>query len=476
MLIMFFLDTFNMKSQFFARLATPEFPFMDDIDLDTFYFFVPFRLVWDNWQKFCGEQIDPGDSTDYLIPIMDCPSGGIDVGTLGDHLGVPTGVGVIQVSALPQRAYFEIWNQWFRDQNLQDSVVVPKGDGPDTMYNLPPLKRGKRHDYFTSCFTTPQKGPAAVVPLASSAPVVSNDEVFNLKGPLGTDRNLVMTSGSNTVVFNSTGDVNGGVSFGTESGLEVDTTALGGTINQLRLADSIQTLLERDMRGGTRYTEIVRSHFGVVSPDARLQRPEYLGGGSFRVNIHPVAQTSESGSDTPQGNLAAFGTSSGRSGFNKTFVEHGVVIGLCAARAALSYQQGIQRFWQYRSRYDFYWPALANLGEQAVLNREIYIYGDPSSWNGVFGYQERWAELRYKPSEIHGQFRSQAAQSLDPWHLAQDFGSLPVLNDEFIEENPPLDRVIAVTDYPDFLLDVYHNLRCARPMPTYSVPGLGSRF
>jgi hypothetical protein len=252
--------------------------------------------------------------------------------------------------------------------------------------------------------------------------------------------------------------------------------ATAATINQLREAFQIQKLYERDARGGTRYTEIVRSHFGVVSPDSRLQRPEYLGGGKDRININPIAQTSSTDNTTPQGNMSAFGTTgfSGH-GFSKSFTEHSVIIGMAVVFADLNYQQGINRMWKRQDRWDFYWPALAHIGEQAVLNQEIYAQGT-SDDTGVFGYQERFAEYRYKPSMITGQMRSDAQTSLDNWHLAIDFGSLPALNASFIEENPPVDRVVAVPSEPDLLLDMFFDLKCARPMPTYSVPGLIDHF
>ena len=254
--------------------------------------------------------------------------------------------------------------------------------------------------------------------------------------------------------------------------------ASAATINMLRQAFQIQKLYERDARGGTRYTEVVRAHFGVISPDGRLQRPEYLGGGQSTVNLHAVAQTSNvNAQPTPQGNLAAFGTStlSGGHGFTKSFTEHCVIIGLVSVRADLNYQQGLNRMFSRRTRWDFYWPALAHIGEQAVLNKEIYTQGTEQD-EAVFGYQERFAEYRYKPSVITGEMRSNFAQSLDTWHLAQDFESLPALNSAFIEENPPIDRVIAVPSSPHFIFDSYFQLRCARPMPVYGVPGLIDHF
>lgn len=517
-------DSFKLNVATFARMNTPIVPFMDNVYLETFFFFVPTRLVWDNWQKFNGEQKNPGDSTDFLVPSLSNVTSFAN-GTVFDYFGLPTGVNlnssISPVNSLPFRAYNLIWNEWFRDENLQTSVSVPTGDGPDPVSNFNLLKRGKRHDYFTSALPWPQKGPSVDVGLSGNAPVAGFDNVmFNANGSVSlasgnslpgiravwddgaSERNVATVRGDGGPFLGASEDTGGEGSSMTDfylTSLRGDLSSVGLflepvptsdfgslyadlsdvnaiTINDLRQAFQIQKLLERDARGGTRYTEILRSHFGVISPDARLQRPEYLGGSRSRINIVPVQQTSNTNDVSPQGNLAAYGLASDvRKGFNKSFVEHGYIIGLVNIRADLTYQQGLNRMWSRRSRFDFYWPSLAHLGEQAILNKEIYTQGTEAD-NQVFGYQERYAEYRYYPSMITGKLRSTDPQSLDVWHLAQKFDSLPTLSSQFIEENPPIKRALAVQNEPEFFLDVWFDCKCARPMPVYGVPGLVDHF
>jgi Capsid protein (F protein) len=475
-------DTFNLNMTAFARLATPLFPIMDNLTLDSFFFYVPNRLLWSNWKKFMGEQDNPGDSTSFLVPQCTSPSGGYAVNSLQDYMGLPT-VGQItsgktfKHNAFHTRAYNLIWNEWFRDENLQNSVTVDKGDGPDSATNYILLRRGKRHDYFTSCLPWPQKSQTGVsIPLGTSAPVFTNAlpmSTISVWNATTNQRNDMFAEAPAYTVKLGGSVVQSGALYADLS------QASAATINQLRLSFQIQKLLERDARGGTRYTEIVRSHFGVISPDARLQRPEYLGGGSTPININPIAQTSATGiagSQTPQGSLGGMGTAlSMGNGFTQSFTEHGVILGLVSVRADLTYQQGLNKMWTRQTRYDYYFPVFANLGEQAVLNQEIYCTGDTSD-TAVFGYQERWAEYRYKPSQITGLFRSTASGTLDAWHLAQRFTSLPTLNSTFIQDTPPVGRTIAVPSQPEFIFDAVFTVNMARPMPMYSVPGLIDHF
>lgn len=477
-------DTFNLSMVSFGRLATPLHPFMDNMFLDAFFFFVPLRILWSNFKKFMGEQDNPGDTTSYICPTMTSTAvTGYGEMSLHDYFGIPTKIPGLTHTVFLHRAYNKIWNQWFRDQNLQNSVPDNMGDGPDSPSDYVLLRRGKRHDYFTSALPWPQKGPAVSIPIGGSAPVVSNQiEVAQVSNTANWKAGTMSSGGLLDINSGGAGTISTGQALKIRDGvLSADLSlATAQTINALRQAFQIQKLYERDARGGTRYTEIIQAHFGVTSPDARLQRPEYLGGGSVPMNVNPIAQTSSTDTEpTPQGNLAAVGTvHMNNVGFTKSFTEHGVIIGLVSVRADLNYQQGLNRGLSRSTRFDFYWPALSHIGEQTVLNKEIYAQGsaNPTQDAAAFGYQERWAEYRYKPSVITGQMRSNSALPLDTWHLAQNFNALPVLNGSFIEENPPIDRVIAVPSEPHILYDSYFKLRCARPMPVYSVPGLIDHF
>lgn len=501
-------DTTRMSVNYFARLATPVKPIMDNIYLDWFFFFVPNRLVWEHWQNFCFEQEDPDDSTDYVIPTVTATgnSGNAYVGSLWDYFGLPvnTSGNLSGVSALPFRGAYLIWNEWFRDENLQKSVKIQKGDSNEVLdssrvtdqpswlfssgttivsgFACPP--RGKRHDYFTSALPWTQKGPGVQIPLTGNAFVYDAQGVsvpnmpstvkeVNVAGRLmtrETDGNwpheVYEYNQSNASLFSSN----------RFSYADLESIS-GATINSLRTAFQMQKFYERLARGGTRYTEVLRSFFGVVSPDARLQRPEFLGSFTKMVMVNPIAQTSATDDTSPQGNLSAYGvTASKFHGFTKSFVEHGYIIGFVCARADLTYQQGINKMWLRSTVYDFYWPTFAHLGEQAIELREIYAQGVEADTT-VFGYQERYAEYRYKPSQITGKFRSSVTGgSLDKWHLSQFFKNAPVLNEEFIIENPPIERIIAVPSEPEFLLDIGFRYTTVRPMPMFGTPGLVDHF
>lgn len=505
-------DTFKLNATLFARLATPICPFMDNLFLDTFYFFVPNRLVWDHWKNFMGEKDDPDDTTEYLIPTIN--SGEISTFatySMYDYMGIPINIENVTVNALPFRGMNLIYNEWFRDQNLQDPVSVPKDDGPDGAALYQVMRRAKRHDYFTSCLPWPQKGPGVELPLGTSAPVIGNGNAITFTD--GTNNHTMYKDSVPTHHMygsNITGYLTGeaisvqdntvankaiglweGPSNKHFSGMIADlSSATAATINSLREAFQLQRMLERDARGGTRYIELVKSHFGVDSPDLRITRPQYLGGGSQRISINAVQQTAgaqldpatglpyNTGAATPQGNLAAYGLVTEQNGFHQSFTEHGYVFGIVNVRADLTYQQGLNRMWSRQTRYDFFWPALTHLGEQEVLNKEIYMQGSGEAADDeVFGYQERYAEYRYYPSKITSVLRSTSVTPIDQWHLSQLFDSLPVLTDRFwIEDIPPLDRVLAVPGEPHLIFDSYLDLHCARPMPVYSVPGLIDHF
>lgn len=483
-------DTFKAKFTAFARLTTPVVPFMDNLYMDFQFFAVPNRILWKHWVNMMGQRDSPDASIDYLVPVINSGDDGVAVGSVYDYMGIPPGVPNLQFNALFARCYNAIWNEWYRDENLQDRVHQNTGDGPDLLNEYSLMKRGKRKDYFTSCLPWPQKGDGVSIPLGDSAPVVTNGETiyFNRRNGIvpTDDKNMIWDGGGFPIAEDSLPEswAGKGVIFGDQSGLYADLSdASAATINSLRQAFQLQRLLERDARGGTRYQELLLSHFGVSNPDSRMQRPEYLGGGTIPIQIHSVAQTSSSDATTPQGNLAAFGLTGGQVGFTKSFTEHCVVMGLVSVRADLTYQQGLHRMFSRRGRFDYYWPVLAHLGEQAVLNKEIYAQGGSVKDHygnviddKVFGYQERWAEYRYGVSKITGKLRSQVDNSLDVWHLAQKFNSLPTLNDTFIKENPPVSRVLAVQNEPQFIFDCNALVDKVRPMPMYSVPGLIDHF
>lgn len=523
-------DTTRMSVNYFARLATPIKPIMDNIYLDWFFFFVPNRLVWDHWQNFCFEQEDPDDSTDYVIPsiVANDNNNNTYVGSLWDYFGLPVNTSntVTGVSALPFRAVYLIWNEWFRDENLQKSVKIQKGDTNEILdssrvsdqpswlfksgtgifpgYPCPP--RGKRHDYFTSALPWTQKGPGVSIGLAGTAALVdpspvsgyfvqqSNDslgaaqlsesggvyDVYTGNGTLqyhGGGYSTTIAGHSVNGAGTATVTAQPGSSWLSKSTYaDLDSSSIF-TINSLRTAFQMQKFYERLARGGSRYTEVLRSFFGVVSPDARLQRPEFLGSFTKMVMVNPIAQTSATDTTSPQGNLSAYGVTASRfHGFTKSFVEHGYIIGFVCARADLTYQQGVNKMWLRSTVYDFYWPTFAHLGEQAIELREIYAQGTAADTT-VFGYQERYAEYRYKPSQITGKFRSSVTGgNLDVWHLSQFFSNAPTLNEEFITENPPIKRIIAVQDEPEFLLDVGFRYTTVRPMPMFGTPGLVDHF
>lgn len=496
-------DSWNVNMTAFCRMATPLFPIMDNLDLETFFFFVPNRLVWVNWYKFMGEQEQPADSISFTVPQIVSPANGFPQFSLYDYFGLPvagqTGVGnTISISALPFRAYQIIYNQWFRDENLNGGrtygstsgtgiAAMDNGPDPSAQYAIVPVC--KRHDYFTACLPWTQKGGVAItLPLGTSAPVSTTGAapVFRPVG-LGAalDRAMTQTNGAVTNAWSAAAGNTGSVQFGATTGLFADlSSATAATINAIRLAFQTQKLLERDARGGTRYTEIIRSHFGVVSPDMRLQRPEYLGGGKTPVNVAPVPQTTATGltgGTSPLGTLSAVGTAVARGhGFRQVFTEHGHIIGLATARQEMGYQQGIRRMWKRQTRYDFYFPVFAMLGEKIVFNYEIYSDGSANDV-GVFGYQENWAEYRYTPSYTSGYFRSTNSTPLDAWHLVEKFTVLPTLGSNFIVDSTSLQvqRAVAAgaaAGNQQFLCDLFFDMKVARAMPMYSVPGLVDHF
>ena len=479
-------DTFKLRASMLAKMLSPMVSSpMDNIFLDTQWFYVPSRLLWNNFTRMMGERPNPGDSIDYLCPQLESGTDGFAVGSLADYFGIPTGVPGLKVNALPFRAYAKIWDDWYRCEYLQNCIINEYDDlgdaNPNNIAWNTLLKRGKRHDYFTSALPWPQLGEGVELPLQGSAPVLS-DPKAGTRLSFGYDSRIVQgtlsMAGGNNYGDAWVGDiVDPAPSEPIDTRLRVDLSSTSAaTINSLRMAFQLQRLIEKDARGGTRYVSIIRQHFNTICPDARLQRSEYLGGSSQLINIHQLVQTSSTDSTTPQGNRVSNADVFSTCGWTKSFTEHGYIIGLVNVRCDLNYQQGLNRLWSRRGRYDFYWPTLAHLGEQAILNKEIYAQGTADD-DKAFGYQERYAEYRYHPSLITGKMRSTASGTLDVWHLAQKFDALPTLSAEFIEDNPPISRVLAVqTGEPQFLFDCYFDLKCTRPMPVYSVPGLIDHF
>lgn len=509
-------DTFDLRTSKVIRMPSLITPIMDNIYLDTYFFFVPNRLTWEHWKQFQGENTESAwiPTVQYTVPQLTAPADGWSIGTIADYMGIPTGVPNLSVNALPFRAYALIMNEWFRDENLTDPLVVPVDDTnvvgvntgdyiTDVAKGGLPFKAAKYHDYFTSCLPSPQKGPDVTIPVAQSGPypVYATDDLVpspasfpgvdyfrplriaqgggpNYSDPsVGPSRGYLYSAGNGNSYVAPVSSAQGNNDWYSFANLWAfnDGSASAASINQLRLAFQIQKMYEKDARGGTRYIEILKAHFGVTSPDARLQRPEYLGGNRIPINVNQIVQQSQTTDVSPQGNPVGLSlTSDSHSDFRKSFVEHGFIIGLMVARYDHTYQQGIERFWSRQDRFDYYFPVFANIGEQAVKNKEIYAQGTDQD-DEVFGYQEAWADYRFKPNHVTGEMRSASPQSLDVWHLADDYDALPSLSDAWIRENSAtVDRVIAVTSQITHQLfaDIYVSCRSTRPMPVYSVPGL----
>ncbi len=495
-------DTFKMNMSSVIRMSTPIYPVMDNANLDVYFFFVPNRLVWDHWKEFFGENNSTHweQPVEYEVPQITAPAGGWAKGTIADYMGIPTKIENISVQALPFRAYCKIWNDWFRDQNLKDPAMISMDEtttaganAGDYVTNAEkgalPLKVAKYHDYFTAALPEPQKGPEVTIggAITGDYPIKTKTETYEP----GTANISFTNYGQypNGTLWNSNGTLRG--SNVIAAGFEVNKdpylqfnnlyAITGGqntatSINALRQAFAIQRLYEKNARGGTRYIEIIKAHFGVQSPDARQQRSEYLGGTRVPINMDQVIQTSNSGDGiTPQGNTAAYSlTAFNESMFTKSFTEHGYIIGLACIRTEHTYQQGIERFWSRKKMLDYYFPTLANLGEQAILNKEIYAQGNAKD-DEAFGYQEAWAEYRYKPSRVSGAMRSNYQTTLDAWHYADKYTQQPILSSEWIDETSAnIDRTLAVQSATEdqFIADFYFACEATRPMPLYSIPGL----
>ena len=494
-------DTHQVDVACVMRMATPIFPVMDNAYCDFYFFFVPNRLLWEHWKEFMGENKETAwaPKTEYSVPQVTAPAGGWEEGTLADYLGLPTKVEGISVSALPGRAYGLIYNEWFRNQNVTqptlvevtDATTTGKNDGSatnDSAITLAkPLKAAKVFDYYTGALPEPQKGEPITIPLTGNAPVLPYKSdlktleradiyfrAYNAPGGTSTYSQGGFTTIDNKKVYDITGPDDRNTNNIIQQYLLADLSQVtAATINQLRQAFQIQKLLEKDARGGTRYREVLREHFGVISPDSRMQIPEYLGGYRLPINVSQVIQTSSSDDTSPLGNTAALSvTTMNKPMFTKSFTEHGFIMGLAVVRTDQTYQQGIERMWSRKGRYDYYWPVLANIGEQAILNKEIYAQGNTKD-EEAFGYQEAWADYRYKPSKVTGLFRSNATQSLDAWHYAQDYNALPTLSTAWMEQtDAEMKRTLAVQSQPDFIADFYFMNKTTRCMPVYSIPGL----